>query len=187
MSSKFILYSYSIFFFIPSILLSYKTERYWEPSRRIRENGKKRGWIVKKKNTERRRWRIRKPGLAFFVATNEQVERGKRGNDLTRRGGEGRKERVATCSQYFSILSSSIFLSLSLSEGPCPPHPFNRTCTERERKREIPTVEEYPRVAGQEWQREWQSGWSYTLDPEGMQRSTVERESNERVVLPRLV
>ena len=141
----------------------------------------------KKKNTERRRWRIRKPGLAFFVATNEQVERGKRGNDLTRRGGEGRKERVATCSQYFSILSSSIFLSLSLrrslSSSPFQPNVHR----ERERKREIPTVEEYPRVAGQEWQREWQSGWSYTLDPEGMQRSTVERESNERVVLPRLV
>lgn len=110
--------------------------------------------------------------LAFFGATSEQVERGKCGNDLTRR--DGRKGGLLLAPWYFSILFPIFFSPGSLSSSPL-------ANVHRE------MVEECPRVAGQEWQREWQPGWSYTLDPEGMQRSTVERESNERVVLLRLV
>lgn len=188
MSSKFILYSYSIFFFIPSILLSYKTERYWEPSRRIRENGKKRGWIVKKK----KHWKTsmtNKKARPGILRRHERTSRARKTREWLDATRWGREERTGCYllaiffHSFFLDLSLSLSLRRSLSSSPFQPNVHR----ERERKREIPTVEEYPRVAGQEWQREWQSGWSYTLDPEGMQRSTVERESNERVVLPRLV
>lgn len=125
LSSKFISYCYIVIVFLFSsihVLLPlyfHEKQRYREPSRRIRENRKKRGWVVKKKNAERRRWRIRKPAShSSSPRTNKSSEENA---GMTWRDEVGEGERTGC---YLLAIFFHSFLDLSLSEGPCPPHPF---------------------------------------------------------------
>lgn len=124
----YIILLFYFFFFILSILLSWKTERYREPSRRIRENGKKRGWIVKKKKKHWKTSMTNKKARPGILRRHERTSRARKTRewlDATRWGREERTGCYLLAIFFHSFfLDLSLFLSLwrSLSSSPFQPN-----------------------------------------------------------------